>query len=143
LSRRIIVLLLVAAAAAAALDAMGDATQTRPERVDLEARTRIELQVATKLHDGRPLRLAAESVWQACQWTVRRRLEAPGVRPIGGDRFELVVTPEAVRQRLIAMGYRWKRTRYAPSREPDPEEERVAPEELAELKRGPKRASTS
>ena len=87
-------LLLVAAAAAAALDAMGDATQTRPERVDLEARTRIELQVATKLHDGRPLRLAAESVWQACQWTVRRRLEAPGVRPIGGDRFELVVVPE-------------------------------------------------
>lgn len=59
------------------------------------------------------------------------------------ERFELVLTPEAVRQRLIAMGYRWKRTRYAPSREPDPEEERVAREELAELKRGPKRASTS
>ncbi len=45
------------------------------------------------------------------------------------------MSPEAVRQHLLSMGYRWKRTRYAPSREPDPEEERRAREELEELKR--------
>ena len=34
------------------------------------------------------------------------------------------------------MGYRWKRTRYAPAREPDPEEEREARGELKALKGG-------
>ncbi len=29
-------------------------------------------------------------------------------------RFGIVVTPEAVRQHLVAMGYSWKRTRYVP-----------------------------
>lgn len=59
------------------------------------------------------------------------------------DGFGIGVSPEAVRQHLLSMGYRWKRTRYAPSREPDPEEERRAREELEELKKGPKRARTS
>ena len=31
------------------------------------------------------------------------------------------VSAEAIRQHLIAMGYSWKRTRYVPSKEPDPE----------------------
>ena len=59
------------------------------------------------------------------------------------ERFGIGVSPEAVRQHLLAMGYRWKRTRYVPSGEPDPEEERRAREELEELKRGPKEASIS
>ncbi len=44
--------------------------------------------------------------------------------------------PEAVRQHLNAMGYRWKRTRYVPSRPADPEKERLAREELEGLKKG-------
>lgn len=59
------------------------------------------------------------------------------------ERFGIGVSPEAIRQHLLKMGYRWKRTRYAPSGEPDPEEEQRAREELEELKRGPKRANTS
>jgi transposase len=47
-----------------------------------------------------------------------------------------VVTPEAVRQHLRSMGYAWKRTRYVPAKEPDPEEEREAREELERLKKG-------
>lgn len=43
-------------------------------------------------------------------------------------RFGVEVTPEAIRQHLLAMGLRWKRTRYVPSRPPDPEEEREARE---------------
>jgi transposase len=52
------------------------------------------------------------------------------------ERFGLAVTPEAVRQHLLSMGYSWKRTRYAPSKEPDPEEEREARDELERLKKG-------
>ncbi len=59
------------------------------------------------------------------------------------ERFGIGVTPEAIRQHLLAMGYRWKRTRYVPSRQPDPEEEKEARNDLEELKRGPKEASTS
>lgn len=60
------------------------------------------------------------------------------------ERFgaEARVTPEAIRQHLLAMGYRWKRTRYVPSRPPDPEEEKEARSDLEQLKRGPKEAST-
>jgi hypothetical protein len=41
------------------------------------------------------------------------------------------------------MGYRWKRTRYVPSRPPDPEEEREAASDLEELKRGLAKGSSS
>lgn len=59
------------------------------------------------------------------------------------EHFGIRVTPETIRQHLLAMGYRWKRTRYVPSRPPDPEEERKARADLEELKRGPKKTSTS
>ena len=59
------------------------------------------------------------------------------------ERFAIEVTPEAVRQHLLAMGYGWKRTRYAPNKPPDPEEERKAREELEELKKGLKKARSS
>ncbi len=57
--------------------------------------------------------------------------------------FGLEVTPEAVRQHLLSMGYRWKRTRYAPAKEPNPEEEHEAREELDGLKKGPARERSS
>lgn len=50
------------------------------------------------------------------------------------------VTPEAVRQHLLSMGYSWKRSRYVPCQEPNPEEELRASEELEELKKGLRRA---
>lgn len=46
------------------------------------------------------------------------------------ERFGVRVSAEAVRQHLNSMGYSWKRTRYVPAKEPDPEEERKATEEL-------------
>jgi transposase len=59
------------------------------------------------------------------------------------ERFAIEVTPEAVRQHLLAMGYGWKRTRYVPNKPPNPEEERKAREELEELKKGLKKARSS
>ena len=70
-------------------------------------------------------RLGEERTWNATQLSETLK-----------EEFSLTVTPEAVRQHLISMGYSWKRTRYAPSREPDPEEEREAKEKLKALKRG-------
>lgn len=59
------------------------------------------------------------------------------------EEFGLVVTPEAVRQHLLSMGYCWKRTRYVPSKDPDPEKEREAKKELKELKKEPLRERLS
>jgi transposase len=59
------------------------------------------------------------------------------------ERFAITVTPEAVRQHLHEMGYSWKRTRYAPSKEPDAGEEREAKEELEGLKKGLLRGRSS
>lgn len=59
------------------------------------------------------------------------------------ESFGIEVTPEAVRQHLLAMGYGWKRTRYVPNKPPNPEEERKAREELEELKKGLEKARSS
>ncbi len=77
-------------------------------------------------------KLSEERTWNASQLS-----EAVA------DRFGIGVGPEAIRQHLVAMGYGWKRTRYVPSRPPDPEEERKAREELEALKGGPRRARSS
>jgi transposase len=55
------------------------------------------------------------------------------------ERFGIGVTPEAVRQHLLALSYRWKRTRYVPSRPRNLKEEREARADLEELKRGTSR----
>ena len=77
-------------------------------------------------------KLSEERTWNASQ--LAEQIER---------RFGVVVTPEAVRQHLNAMGYSWKRTRYVPSKPADPEEEREAREELEGLKKGLRRGSSS
>jgi transposase len=74
-------------------------------------------------------RLSEQRTWNATQL-------AEGLQ----EEFSVSVTPEAVRQHLLAMGYRWKRTCYTPWREPDPGQDKEAREELERLKRGLRRA---
>jgi transposase len=69
-----------------------------------------------------------------------RTWNAPQLAEALLDGFGVWVSAEAIRQRLIAMGYSWKRTRYVPSKEPDPEQEGEAREKLASLKKGPSKA---
>lgn len=88
--------------------------------------------VSGPMRDFMEERLAEARTWNATQ--LAEALE---------EGFGLAVTPEAVRQHLLSMGYSWKRTRYAPAKEPDPEEEREAREELGDLKRGLRRAGWS
>lgn len=77
-------------------------------------------------------RLSEDRTWNATQMAEALK-----------ERCGLTVTPEAVRQHLIAMGYSWKRTRYAPAKGPDPEEQKEAREELEELKKGRSRGGWS
>ncbi len=77
-------------------------------------------------------KLSEERTWNASQ-----------LAEAVADRSGIEVGPEAIRQHLLAMGYRWKRTRYVPSRPPDPEEEREAAGDLEEPKRGPAKGSLS
>ena len=77
-------------------------------------------------------RLSEERSWNATQLAEALK-----------EEFGLVVTPEAVRQHLLSMGYSWQRTRYVPNKAPDPEAEREAREELEALKRGHKKARLS
>jgi transposase len=74
-------------------------------------------------------RLSEERSWNATQLAEALK-----------EEFGLAVTPEAVRQHLLSMGYSWKRTRYVPNKVPNPEAERKAREELEALKRGHKKA---
>jgi transposase len=71
-------------------------------------------------------KLAEERTWNCT--TLAEALE---------ERFGIRLGREALRLKLQALGYRWKRTRYIPSRQPDSQAEARAREELAELKRGP------
>lgn len=84
-----------------------------PPRVTEEARNYMER------------RLSEDRTWNATQL-------AEAIK----EEFSVEVTPEAVRQHLLSMGYSWKRTRYAPAKEPDPDEEREAREGLEGLKKG-------
>ena len=63
-----------------------------------------------------------------------------------GEDFGVKVTPEALRRHLRSMGYAWKRTRYVPTKPPDPqeeEEEKAAREELEALERGHSKGRSS
>ena len=77
-------------------------------------------------------RLFEERTWNATQLAEALK-----------EHFGLEVTPEAVRQHLISMGYSWKRTRYATNKPPEPEQERKAREELEGFKKGRMRERSS
>lgn len=103
------------------IEGLADGTAPgNPPRITEEARTFMEE------------KLSEERTWNATQ--LAEALERS---------FGIEVTPEAIRQHLIAMGYSWKRTRYVPSRSPDPEEEREAREELEGLKKGRRKERSS
>jgi transposase len=52
------------------------------------------------------------------------------------ERFEVEVKREAIRTKLMALGYSWQRARYEPGKEVDPEVLREAKASIETLKRG-------
>lgn len=79
------------------VDVLGDATQTRPDRIRPGSQTTVTLEV--DMRDDRPAVTAAEGLWGACQWMVRSRtLIEPGIEQLGPDRFRLTLAPELGRR---------------------------------------------
>lgn len=52
------------------------------------------------------------------------------------EEFKVRVKREAIRMRLLAMGYSWQRSRYEPGKDPDPHEVEKAKANIETLKRG-------
>ncbi len=97
--------------------------------------------LADKTAPGNPTRVTEEvKVFMEEKLAEERTWNATQLAEAVEGRFKIGVGPEAIRQHLVAMGYRWKRTRYVPSKPSNPEEEREAREELGSLRKGPPRA---
>ena len=77
--------------------------------------------------------LVLEKLQEARTWTCRQLVEAVE------QKFKVSVSAEAMRRRVQELGYCWKRTRYVPCKEIDPELEREHRASLETLKRGPRR----
>lgn len=81
--------------------------------------------ITPEMEDFLHRKLAEERTWNCT--TLAQALE---------DTFGVRLGREALRLKLQALGYRWKRTGYIPSRQADSQAEAQAKEELAELKGG-------
>jgi transposase len=93
---------------------------------------------------GNPPRITQEATtFMEGKLSEERTWNATELAEALGEDFGVEVTPEAVRQHLISMGYSWKRTRYVPNKASDPEQEREAREELEGLKKGLEKARSS
>lgn len=86
--------------------------------------------IAPEMEEFLHQKLAEERTWN-CTTLAEAMAEGFGVR----------IGREALRLKLHALGYRWKRTRYVPMKKPDPEAEAMARQELEALKRGHKEGS--
>jgi hypothetical protein len=79
------------------VDALADATQTRPDDNDANERTEIVLQLASK-HYQQGLATGAVALWTTCSATVRGALVAPGIVDDGNGQFRFSVHPSLGRQ---------------------------------------------
>ena len=100
--------------------------------------------LADKTAPGNPTRVTEEvKAFMEEKLAEQRTWNATQLAEAVEGRFGIGVGPETIRQHLVAIGYSWKRTRYVPSKEPDPEEEREARKKLGSLKKGPRRVRSS
>jgi transposase len=100
--------------------------------------------LADKTAPGNPTRVTEEvKIFMEEKLAQERTWNATQLAEAVEGRFGIGVGAETIRQHLLRMGYSWKRTRYVPSKPPDPEKEREAREELAALKKGPRRGRSS
>lgn len=80
-------------------------------------------------------KLVVEKLQEDRTWTCRQLVETVE------QRFAVAVSVEAMRKRVRELGYCWKRTRYVPCKEINPELEREHRASLETLKRGPKKGA--
>ena len=99
--KKVVAILVVAGLTYVSIDLLADLTQTRPEPARPGSRTGITFAVRSR-NDRQPAQ-AAQTLWGACQFMVRRTVSEPGLVALGGDRFYVELRPElgaTARQRL-------------------------------------------
>ena len=90
--KRAAIILLGMAALAIFVDALGDLTQDRPDKVMPGAQSEIVLKVRTQDYLGADLS-AVQGLWGACSGTVTQQLVDPGVVDLGEGRYRLLTNP--------------------------------------------------
>ncbi len=88
---RLLLAVVAVAAVAAGVDALGDATQTRPDAVVAGSRTEITLAVRVRTPALTPLG-AARALWAVCAGEASSATVEPGVTP-AGDHFVVAAEP--------------------------------------------------
>jgi hypothetical protein len=74
------------------VDALADATQTRPDQNHADERTEIVMQLASQ-HYKQGLATGAVALWTTCSATVGGSLVAPGIVDDGHGQFHFSVRP--------------------------------------------------
>jgi hypothetical protein len=81
---------LAAVGVGSGIDALADATQSRPQAERAGVRTIVELQLHGEVATAAPERVVT-SLWHACAGTLRRTMPPSAVTALGGARFRLEV----------------------------------------------------
>jgi hypothetical protein len=74
------------------VDALADATQSRPDEIHENERTEIVMQLASQ-HYQQGLATGAVALWTTCSATVHGSLVAPGIVDDGHGQFHFSVQP--------------------------------------------------
>jgi hypothetical protein len=90
--RTLLVAAVLLAVAAVGLDALADATQTRPDPRRPGEQTVVVVDVRTNRY-RQDLLTAATTLWGSCAATVRSRLTTPTPTELAPGRFQLVLEP--------------------------------------------------
>jgi hypothetical protein len=90
--KQALVILALAGAAALSVKVMGDATQTRPDARDANAKTEVVVRLEGQRY-FQSLDTAAYALWGTCAATVSGELLDLGVEPIGAGQYRFAMTP--------------------------------------------------
>lgn len=101
--RKVVVVFALALAVVFGVRAIGDATQTRPDRRDVDRTTEVVVRLEGRNY-AQSLDTAALALWGSCSSTVGGHLVAPGIQRIDDGVYRFSITPSLGhhgRQRLL------------------------------------------
>jgi hypothetical protein len=101
--KRLLVVGILVVIAAFAVDAIGDATQTRADERDTSRQTEVTFHLKSRNY-RQSLDTAAQALYGSCSATVPGDLVDPGVQAVGDGTYKFAVTPtlgEHGRERLL------------------------------------------
>ncbi|MGY2897387.1 helix-turn-helix domain-containing protein, partial [Deinococcus sp. UYEF24] len=93
--------------------------------------------ISDALRSGRPVKvLPVHEALLVAKLNEDRLWTAAQLAEVLEEEFKLQITAQTVRQHLLALGYSWKRARYAPGKPLDPQVEQQHRASLDTLKKG-------